>query len=376
MRKVAAISLLHLKTMLKTPSAWVLMIVMPLIFSIIFGGLSSNSEEHKPLVLLTVGNDDISVQAAELLAGNEQYQWKKASEDVAREEVKGQKAIAAINIPDGLKERVAGQEPLFNVIVQRESQEYLALYPFLEGAANTIINSYSIAANAGQDAFPLLLQQVTKQEGIKIEKEIIQKEGKNGEEISLLSLGFTIMFMMFGISGAASTILEEKAGGTWPRLLTTPATRWQIISGYIVSYFLMGWIQLGVLVGSISVLFDGKWGSPVWFIPFASLVILTIVGFGLMIAGLVKTKQQAGALSAVLIVSTSMLGGVYWPLDVVPDVMKLIANFVPQSWMMSGIREIVSGSMHGPTICAAVAALTGFSTLFYYFGLRRMKYDS
>jgi ABC-2 type transport system permease protein len=114
--------------------------------------------------------------------------------------------------------------------------------------------------------------------------------------------------------------------------------------GYLLSYFLMGWMQMLVLMFAMSTLFGAVWGNLAYFIPFTSIVILTIVGFGLMMAGLVKTSQQAGALSAVLIVSSCMLGGVYWPLEIVPDFMQQIAKAVPQSWMMAGIQEIISGS--------------------------------
>ncbi|WP_059173798.1 ABC transporter permease [Bacillus sp. FJAT-27445] len=376
MRKILAISLLHLKEMSRTTSVWVLMIVMPLVFSLIFGGMAGNAETNKPLVLYSAESDELSSHTANLLTGNKQYKWKKVSAREARQAVSEQKAIAAVIIENELEERLAKKEPLMTVAIQRETMEYLALYPHLEGTSRTITATYSIAAEIGQSEFPVLLQEVSSQKAIHIEKEIIQKKGEKGEAVSLTSLGFTIMFMMFGISGAASSILEERAGGTWARLMATPATRIQIICGYILSYFLLGWLQLGVLTLSIKFIFNGIWGNPLYFIPFASLVILTVVGLGLMIAGLVKTKQQAGAISAVIIVSTCMLGGVYWPLDFVPNAMKLIAKFVPQSWMLSGIREIVSGSLHGPTIWTAVGALIGFSLLFFYLGLRKMKYEN
>ncbi|RDU38957.1 ABC transporter permease [Neobacillus piezotolerans] len=365
-----------MKSMARTPSVWVLMVAMPLIFSLIFGGMAGSSEKNKPVVLYSAGSDALSTEAAKLLTGNKQYKWEKVSAKKAREAVNGQKAIAAVLIGEGMAERIEKQEPLFTIAIQRETQEYLALYPHIEGAARTIASSYEIAAAPELDGFAALIREVSGKQGIRVDKEIIQREGNKGEAVSLSSIGFTIMFMMFGISGAAATILEERAGGTWARLMASPVSRTQIICGYILSYFLLGWLQLGILAISIKVLFNGQWGSPLYFIPFASIVILTVVGLGLMIAGLVKTKQQAGALSAVIIVSTSMLGGVYWPLDVVPDFMKLIAKFVPQSWMMEGIREIVSGSLHTKTILTATAMLIGFCLLFFYLGLRKLKYEN
>jgi ABC-2 type transport system permease protein len=208
-----------------------------------------------------------------------------------------------------------------------------------------------------------------------VDQQILQKDANNQVAVNLMFVGFAIMFMMFGLSGAASTILDERTGGTWGRLMITPASKLQIILGYLLSYFLMGWIQFAVLMVAMNLMFDSTWGKLTYLIPFASLVIVCVVGFGLMIAGIVKTKQQAMAISAVLIVSTCMLGGLYWPIDIVPEVMQKIAQGVPQSWAMSGFKEIVSGSLHFGTLMKDTVALCGFTALFFIIGLRGIKFE-
>jgi ABC-2 type transport system permease protein len=374
MHKVLTITWLRLKTMLKSPGGIVLMFVMPLLFSGIFGGISAEETKSKPLVLLVAGESGPNRETVALLMENSQYQWMEVKKTEALEKVKAKEAIAAVILAENFSSQIENKKPIFEVMNQYETQEYLALQPILYGVARTIIRSHQLASDINNIEFPLLLKEIANTEGIKIEHELIQKDGNKGEDVSLLTVGFTIMFMMFGISGAASTILDERKGGTWQRLLTTPATKGQMMVGYLLSYFLMGWIQILVLMLAMSTLFGAVWGNLAYFIPFTSIVILTIVGFGLMMAGLVKTSQQAGALSAVLIVSSCMLGGVYWPLEIVPDFMQQIAKAVPQSWMMAGIQEIISGSLHTASIVKAVGVLLGFSVLFYAVGLEKIKY--
>ena len=89
--------------------------------------------------------------------------------------------------------------------------------------------------------------------GVKVEKQTIQKEDNNLVEVNLMFVGFAIMFMMFGLSGAASTILDERIGGTWSRLMITPAKKFQIGLGYLLAYFLMGWIQFAVLMAAMNI---------------------------------------------------------------------------------------------------------------------------
>lgn len=378
MRRVLAITFLHLKEFFRSPGAWVIMIIMPGIFGYVFGGMAINSEKHEPVVNIVVseGNEKVTSKVVNLLKKSGDYQWKKVSEKKAKENVLDEEAIAAVVIPDDIEQRIMDNSPLFDIIISRKSEAYLGLSPHLEGTARLVYQSYHTAGKLGVKEFPKVLEAVSVSKGVEVSQEIIQKnEDDSMTAVNLMFVGFAVMFMMFGISGAASTILDERNGGTWARLLISPASKLEIILGYMGAYFLMGWIQFAVLMVVMNLLFDASWGKLWYMIPFASLVIICVVGFGLMIAGLVKTKQQAGAIGAVLIVSTCMLGGVYWPLDIVPDIMQKIALGVPQSWAMAGFEEIVSGSLHTGTLLKDTLALVGFTIVFFLVGLRLIKYE-
>ena len=289
---------------------------------------------------------------------NKHYQWNKVTLKQAKVNVGEQDTVAAIVIPADLQERITDKQPLFDVILRSRTEDYLALAPHLQGTANIISRSYQTMGELDANAVSDVLEAVAMSKGVKVEKQTIQKEDNNLVEVDLMFVGFAIMFMMFGISGAASTILDERIGGTWSRLMITPAKKFQIVLGYLLAYFLMGWIQFAVLMAAMNIMFDSNWGNLTYMIPFASLVILCVVGFGLMIAGIVKTKQQAGAIGAVLVVSTCMLGGVYWSIELVPEFMQKISLAVPQSWAMSGFKEIISGSLHTSTLIKDTLALT------------------
>lgn len=375
MRKITAILLLHLKEFFTSPGSLALMFIMPLLFSIIFGNIAVNSGKKKPVVDVVVSGGEGSSQIADLLKQNDHFDWEKVTLKQAKENVSSEKVVAAVVIPANVEERITEQTTVLEVVVQKKSQDYLALKPQLDGTVQLAISAYQTGEKLGDEAFPKLLAAVASSKGVEVDQQIIQKGTNPKADINLMFVGFAIMFMMFGLSGAASTILDERTKGTWGRLLTTPLSKLQISTGYLLAYFLMGWIQLAVLMIATFLLFDTGWGNLLYLIPFASLVIACIVGFGLMIAGLVKTKQQAIAISAVLIVSTSMLGGVYWSLDFVPEMMQKLALGVPQSWAMSGFREIISGTLHTATLLKDILALIGFSVVFFVIGLRSMKFE-
>ncbi|WHZ03438.1 ABC transporter permease [Neobacillus sp. YX16] len=374
MRRIGVIAWLHLKELFKSPGALVMMFILPGLFGWIFGGIAIESGETKPVIDVVINEEEHSAEIFTLLKKNEHYKWNKATLQEAKEHVEGQDTLAAIVIPTNIQQKVMGKQPLFDVILRNKTEDYLALEPHLQGTANVIIRVLQIEEESDSAALPDLLEAVATSKGVAIEKQTIQRDDNSSVEINLMFVGFAIMFMMFGLSGAASTILDERIGGTWGRLMVTPASKLQISIGYLIAYFLMGWIQFAVLMVAMNLLFGTTWGNLTYMIPFASLVILCVVGFGLMIAGIVKTKQQAGAIGAVLIVSTCMLGGVYWSIDLVPEYMQKISLAVPQSWAMSGFKEIISGSLHPTTLIRDTLALLAFTAGFFLIAIRGITY--
>jgi ABC-2 type transport system permease protein len=374
LRKIWTVSSLHLKEFFTSPGSIALMFVLPILFGWIFGGMSVGSEVNKPIVNVVEYKGEFSGEIVNLLKKNDHFEWKSETEQQAKLNVSAQEVVAAVVIPENIEQRISEKKPLLDIIVQTKTEDYLALFPHLQGTAGLISRSYQVVENQDSDAFPKLLTTLTLNEGVAIDKQIIQKDDTSMVEVNLMFVGFAIMFMMFGLSDAASSILNERIGGTWGRLMVVPASKLQISFGYLFSYFLMGWIQFAVLMVVMNLMFDTNWGNLMYMIPFASLVIVCVVGFGLMIAGLVKTKQQAMAISTVLIVVTCMLGGVYWPLDFVPEVMQKMALAVPQSWAMTGFKEIISGSLHFNTLLNASLVLVGFTFAFLFIGLRGITY--
>ncbi|MCL6572334.1 MAG: ABC transporter permease, partial [Bacillus sp. (in: Bacteria)] len=245
------------------------MLVMPVVFSFIFGGLALSSEGNKPIVNIVVHNDGLNAKIVDLLKKNDQFEWKKVSLPQAKENVSGQDAIAAVVIPTNIQQRITDKQPLFDIILQRKSEGYLALSPYLQGTAELISSAHQAVLMQGSEEFPELLEVITVNKGAVVQQQTFQTDTSTAVEVNLMFVGFAIMFMMFGLSGAASVILDERMGGTWGRLMISPASKLQISLGYLISYFLMGWIQFAVLMVAMNLIFDATWGKLTYLIPFA-----------------------------------------------------------------------------------------------------------
>lgn len=89
---------------------------------------------------------------------------------------------------------------------------------------------------------------------------------------------------------------------------------------------------------------------------------------------MVKTTAQLAALTLILVVTTSMLGGCFWPLEVVTsEVLLAIARLVPQSWAMAALNDLVVREAALTAVLPAVGVLLLMGTLFSGIGLKLMK---
>ena len=135
------------------------------------------------------------------------------------------------------------------------------------------------------------------------------------------------------ISQLAGHFAEEKESGTLQRLITTPVSRSSILLSGLFSQLIVAAIQILVMI-LLTFLF-GVSIHPnaniflLFFIPF--LVAFTSLGFGLILASVVRTASSAGGLAWFIILPLQFLGGLltaplvgYIPTTLAADAMRAV----------------------------------------------------
>lgn len=323
-----------------------MLFLLPLVFSVIFGGIGMGSYatggEKKPKVAIVLEACQTCNEVAGYLKRNQSYEWEYFELQVAKDAVEAQSIIAAIIIPQNITERLQQSKPVFDVIVNNKTESYLPLSHYIDGIANQLhMYSSTLAITDQADALKEVINAVNQVEPVNIKLETFQERGNLDESNSAssmtISVGFAVMFMMFAISNSASNIHQERKEYSWQRLFISGTSNTIISVGTMLAYFIIGWMQFATVITFMHVVFNVNWGNIVYLILFGSLMIMTVVSFSLLLVTLVNSKEKADTLSIIIVVSTCMLGGVYWPIDFVPPVMQMIGAFTPQYWMMKGL---------------------------------------
>lgn len=371
MHKISAIIALKLKETLKSPVTLIFLFVMPIVFSFIFG--STASDTKKPIVAFIQEHSDckLNQEIFHILEKNTKFHWIKTTESEAKDLVYDEKAVASVKVASQLKSHLKENKEIFDVTVYKKTEEYAVLSPYLKETASII---YQINQGVKEQKSVSLINALNKlDESGTISLVEKNQDGEATQQPNLIPLGFTIMFMMFAISSSASSIHLEYKDYTWQRLLSSPIQKISVLLGYFIAYFLLGWIQLGVLLTILSLFFNVYLGNFILILVFGSFVIGLVVSLGFMIATLSHTKKQAEVFSAIIIVGTCMLGGIYWPLDIVPDMMKKSSLAIPQTWMMSGFGEMMSGTVNHTILLLDITVLAAFTIVFMVIGLKNIR---
>ena len=152
--------------------------------------------------------------------------------------------------------------------------------------------------------------------------------------------GFALFFVIYTIAYNVVTILTEKKEGVWDRMILSPLKKWEIYAGNLVYSFILGYIQITLVFSvfkfGLGYNFYGSFGKTlVILIPY----VFSIVAISILVAGLVKDINQFHVVMPLISVSMAMLGGAYWPLELVSsNLIQMLAKFVPLTYGMEALK--------------------------------------
>ncbi|EEM18918.1 MULTISPECIES: ABC transporter permease [Bacillus] len=382
MKKVWELCWLELKQILIKPQSYTLMFGMPIIFTLIFGGLLGGSGNEKVNIsLVDQDGSTLSNSYYEEIKKSDLISIEKVTYEEAKQKIENKKSSGIVTIPKEFQKSMTDGKI--------EKVKFQSSADFTGGASveqvlQSAMKKMEIEVAAARDSekkggmsWEKMYETIhtKKVEPVSLQKESIVPGEKKLNNVTGRAAGFSILFVMIVMLSATGTILKSRQLGVWYRLLGTPVSKAQILGGYILSFFLIGWIQFGTLMVLTNVLFDVQWGNLLGIIILVSVLLLAVIGLALLLASIVKTTEQQSALGNIVVISTCMISGLYWPIEIEPEWMQTAANFVPQTWAMRGFTELIARGGTLADIAGYIGILMLFAGVFFIIGLTRIRYD-
>ncbi|MBA2175884.1 ABC transporter permease [Halobacillus locisalis] len=387
MKRIWTLATFEWKRMFKKPQSYLIMFGMPLLFTFVFGALFSGEGGESELPLVGIVDQDqsnVSTAFVHRLEESELMETAEMSLEEAVEYLSDQSITGYIAVDASFEEVLKnGELPDVTMAHLPAFQGASTLTQWIDSQMRGIAVKAEAASHyqslTGKDwgeSFAVMDQPIPlAQETIKMVNVSTSETVVVLDNMTARATGFAVMFVMIAMLSSTGVLLEARQSGVWYRLISTPARKVEIIFGYLLAFFLIGWVQFGVLMVASSLIFGVYWGSILGNAALVSALLLCTIGLGLFIAGFVQTTEQQAIYGNLIIFSTCMVAGVYWPVEIMPEFMQRIADFVPQTWALEGFAELSARAGTFTDILLPIAILLGFTVLFLSVGMKRMRFE-
>ena len=188
-------------------------------------------------------------------------------------------------------------------------------------------------------------------------------------------MGLAAMMVTFMLS--IISFVHERSASTLDRLLSTPATEGEIVTGYALAFGLVGLVQSCVIISAAIILFDVM---IVGNVLLALLVIFILgvgnQGLGFMLSSIAKNEFQAIQFLPLILFPSLLLSGVFWPLEAVPNLLRPVSYFVPLTYAVEGMRSVMIRGWSVDGIWLELLILTAFAIAMLVlstYGLKRRR---
>jgi ABC-2 type transport system permease protein len=219
----------------------------------------------------------------------------------------------------------------------------------LAGLAGTAIGAAPIA-QAGEGMLPVTLHATYLFGG---------PEFDALDYVAPVYIAFLGMFFVFLLACVA--FLRERSQGTMERLAATPATRTDIVMGYMIGLGLFALIQVA------AILFFTVWVLNIHYLGSLGLLFLVIallavagVTMGILASAFARTEFQVIQFIPLVIFPQALLGGLFWPISDLPAYLQPFAYLMPLYYANRAMRDVMLKGWGLAEIWPNLAILVGF----------------
>ncbi|PLS18738.1 ABC transporter permease [Bacillus sp. M6-12] len=330
MRAYWQLTLAQLRIFARNKQVLFFTLLFPIILMLALGSFAGKSNN----LSLTLGVID-SDQTAASKDLKELFKKHEGLKTIEYEKIKtGKEAVKngdiqlLVVIPKGYEAKVRNEKQAFSLSVYY-NEKNLATSELGLTVVNGIIDQYS------KDLVGYTPLVTVEKVGI---------EAMNIRYVDFLVPGIVAMMIMSNnMNGVAGQISAWRERGILRRMQGTRLKASTFIAAQITARLLLNGTQalLVVLIAHFVFSIDvaGSWLSLLFFIILGTLAFMSL---GFVIAGVAKNPESAGPIAGFVTFPMLFLGGVFFPISNMPDIIQPFVKVLPISHLSSALRETMN----------------------------------
>ena len=115
-----------------------------------------------------------------------------------------------------------------------------------------------------------------------------------------------------------------------------------------------------------------------WLPVLVLLILLLWAAFNSALAVLLgsfaKSEGQVSAIATIFSLLMAALGGCWWPIEITPEWMQLLASILPTGWVMDSMHELMYFGGQISEILPQILALAVLSVIAFFSAVKRFRF--
>jgi ABC-2 type transport system permease protein len=186
----------------------------------------------------------------------------------------------------------------------------------------------------------------------------------------LIGVAFST-YQSVGLNSFAQSLRQEQFINTLEPLLLTPVTLPQFLMGSSLWDFGYATLRVGLYLGLGVGMFGLQMPDARW-LPAAALLLLTLaafMGLGVLAAAFIMLYKRGNPVTWLVTTASELLGGVFFPVDLLPPGLRALSPFIPITHALTGLRKCLLMGAGWGEIAPQMLALAAFTALAWPVGL-------
>lgn len=287
--------------------------------------------------------------------------------DEARKQVEDGKASAVIIFPENFSK---------NAISKTQNPSYSDSAEIIIQGDDSITNIKNAILKTVNDALSDTMADEGVNPALKITSQPIYGDGAEFVDFFVPGILAFVVYLLTTIL-TLITFVGERANGTLERVLASPVTEGEVVTGYAVTFGTLGVIQVALLLSVAILVFNIMIVGNV-ILAFLAVAILAVTcqALGILLSSMAKRPEQAIQFFPFVILPAFLLSGIFWPIQAIPEWLRPLSYLVPPTYAADACRAVMLKGWGIDRIWPDLLALVIFAVIFLglaVWSLRRGK---
>lgn len=317
-------------------ATFAMMVGIPLLQLVLFGFAINSDPKHLPTVVLDADGGPFARSLIQAMKRSGYFRLLDLTptEAEARRLLQLGEVQFVVNIPvDFTRRLLRGERP--TVLLEADATDPAATGPALS-AVNTLVRTV-----LDRD-LPGPLRGLRSRDGpVNFQVHLhYNPEGITQYNIVPGLMGVVLTLTMVIITALAIT--RERERGTMENLLATPARPFEVMTGKILPYIAVGYIQVTLILLAARLLFDVPMvGSLVLLYGIALLFIAANLSVGITFSTIARNQLQAVQMAVFFFLPSLLLSGFMFPFRGMPGWAQAIGSMLPLTHFLRIVRGVL-----------------------------------